>query len=287
MIKVTVPCTSANLGSGFDVLGLALSLKAEFEFELSESTWVEGCDVQYANEDNLVVQSFNAVYKKANQTAPKLHCIIHSPIPLARGLGSSSVCICAGVLAANYYLGNLYNLEECFQIASDLEGHPDNVAPCLYGGLMASTKKDDTWIAASLEISNHLKFYACIPDFELSTKKSREVLPAQIRHSDAVSNLSRLAFLIQGLKTANQEFLTLGFMDVLHQPYRFPLIQGSDAILAWCRENGCACYLSGAGPTLMLVSVSELNLLSLKEIIPSAWNLVPLFISKKGAQIDE
>lgn len=287
MIKITVPCTSANLGSGFDVLGLALSMKAEFKFELNETTWIEGCDQQYANEDNLVVQSFNAVYKKANQPAPNLHCIIDSPIPLARGLGSSSACICAGVLAANYFLGNLYNLEECFQIASDLEGHPDNVAPCLYGGLMASTKKDNVWITTPLEISDQLKFYACIPDFELSTKQSREVLPAQVKHSDAVLNLSRLAFLIQGLKTANQEFLSLGFMDLLHQPYRFPLIQDSDAILNWCKENNIALYLSGAGPTLMMVSTQEINFASLKERIPSTWNIVPLSISKKGAQLDE
>ncbi len=287
MIKVIVPCTSANLGSGFDVLGLALSMYAEFEFELNDATWIEGCDAQYASEDNLIIKSFNAVYQKMNQQAPKLHCIIHSPIPLARGLGSSSACICAGVLAANFFLNKPYTLDECFQIASDLEGHPDNVAPCLYGSLMASTKKDGTWIAAPLEISDQLKFYACIPDFELSTKKSREVLPAQVNHSDAVLNLSRLAFLIQGLKTANQEFLSLGFMDLLHQPYRFPLIQNSKELLTWCKTKGYACYLSGAGPTLMIVSVSEINLTELKEIIPSSWNVVKLSISKKGACLHE
>lgn len=287
MIKVTVPCTSANLGSGFDVLGLALSLKAEFEFELNDTTQIEGCDPQYANEDNLIIQSFNAVYQKANQPAPKLHCIIQSPIPVARGLGSSSACICAGVLAANYYLGNLYNLDECFQIDSDLEGHPDNVAPCLYGGLMASTKKEDMWMTTPLEISDQLLFYACIPDFELSTKKSREALPSQIKHRDAVLNLSHLAFLIQGLKTANQEFLSIGFLDLLHQPYRFPLIENSDQILTWCKTNNLACYLSGAGPTLMIVCTGEIDLSSLNEIVPSKWSLIPLSISKKGAQLDE
>ncbi|MBR5005409.1 MAG: hypothetical protein IKY14_08110 [Erysipelotrichaceae bacterium] len=152
---------------------------------------------------------------------------------------------------------------------------------------MASTKKDNVWITTPLEISDQLKFYACIPDFELSTKQSREVLPAQVKHSDAVLNLSRLAFLIQGLKMANQEFLSLGFMDLLHQPYRFPLIQGSDAILNWCKENNIALYLSGAGPTLMMVSTQEINFASLKERIPSTWNIVPLSISKKGAQRDE
>ena len=121
MITIQVPATSANLGSGFDTLGIALNLYAKFTFDKSNELLIEGCDKEYATEDNLIYQSYKQVFEKANQEIVPIHLIIDSPIPLARGLGSSATCIVAGVLAANYYLNNKYTVDELFQIASDIE----------------------------------------------------------------------------------------------------------------------------------------------------------------------
>ena len=140
MITIQVPATSANLGSGFDTLGIALNLYAKFTFKKSDALHIEGCDFQYANENNLIYQSYAYVFTKANTPIIPIHLVIDSPIPLARGLGSSATCIVAGVLAANYFLDNQYTIEELFQMASDIEGHPDNIAPCMFGSFTASSK---------------------------------------------------------------------------------------------------------------------------------------------------
>ncbi|MBQ7891834.1 MAG: homoserine kinase [Erysipelotrichaceae bacterium] len=287
MITIQVPATSANLGSGFDTLGIALNLYAKFTFEKSDALHIEGCDLQYANENNLIYQSYAYVFTKANTPIIPIHLVIDSPIPLARGLGSSATCIVAGVLAANYFLDNQYTIDEVFQMASDIEGHPDNIAPCMFGSFTASSKFNNQWICTKFNCHPDLKFYACIPNFELSTKKSREVLPSQIDYKQAVSNLSKLAFVIKGFEEANEDYLQLGLDDNLHQPYRFPIIHDSQAILEYCKTNKLPVYLSGAGPTIMIVTTKEINLQPMLQNTTYTWKIVQLQVDTKGYQIYE
>ena len=287
MITIQVPATSANLGSGFDTLGIALNLYAKFTFDKSNELLIEGCDKEYANENNLIYQSYQKVFEKANQEVVPIHLLINSPIPLARGLGSSATCIVVGVLAANYYLDNKYSIDELFQIASDIEGHPDNIAPCMFGSFQASTNLNNKWIHTPFNCHKDLKFYALIPNFELSTKKSREVLPKQVNYKDAVNNLSKLAFVIKGFAEANEDYLQLGLDDNLHQPYRFPIINDSEIILDYCKQHKLPVYLSGAGPTIMIVTTKEINLQPMLEHTQHTWTILPLLLDTKGYQIYE
>ena len=288
MIKVTVPATSANLGCGFDTYGIALNLNAEFSFDIIESGLIiEGCDSAYQNEDNLVFQAIKKVYDTANQPVPPLKIKIDSLIPPARGLGSSSACFTAGVLGANALLKNQFSQDELFQMICDLEGHPDNAAPCLYGGFMSSIRQNDTWKTVSLPVSDKLYFVVCSPDFELSTKKSRAALPNALTYHQAVHNISHSIFMVKGLEHGDMSLILAGVDDQLHQPYRFPLIDDTDKIRTWAKENQVALCISGAGPSILIISDHSLNLNEINDQFTLKWTLRPLEVSYKGAIVHE
>ena len=288
MIKVTVPATSANLGCGFDTYGIALDLTADFSFELIESGLIiEGCDPTYQNKDNLVYQACKIVFDKANQPVPPLKITIDSLIPPARGLGSSSACFTAGVLGANVLLKNMYSKDELFQMICDLEGHPDNAAACLYGGFQSSIKHDNTWKTCQLPVSDQLCFVVCSPDFELSTKKSRAALPEVLTYYQAVHNISHSIFMVKGLENGDMDLIQAGVDDQLHQPYRFPLIDDTDKIRAWAKENQVALCISGAGPSILMISNHMLDLNEIQDQFTLKWTLRPLQVSYKGAIVHE
>ncbi len=177
---VTVPASTANIGPGFDALGLALSLYAKFTFEEHTENVVTGCPEAFRNDDNLVLQVFRRVYEHVGRVAPKVKLHIDSTVPVERGLGSSSTCIVAGAAAANAMMGRPLSNDELFQICTAIEGHPDNVAPALFGGLAASFMNGDKAIHMPINTDPAWRFVTIIPDFPVKTHEARQILPKSL-----------------------------------------------------------------------------------------------------------
>jgi len=253
MVKVRVPATTANIGPGFDTLGLALNMYNVYEFEeISEGLIIEGCADKFKNENNLVYKSFQAAADIIGRQVKGLRISMIAEIPVSRGLGSSSACIVGGVFAANAMLGGGLSRDELFKIAVNMEGHPDNIAPAVYGGLTASIVEEDTPYCMSYNINDKLKFCALIPDFETSTAEARALLPKEVSFQDAVFNVSRTAVLLKALEEGNFHIINIALKDRLHHRYRKTLIHECDEIKKICGENGSrALFISGSGPTLM------------------------------------
>ena len=194
-IKVSVPATSANVGSGFDALGLAVTLYNTVTFEESDHLEISSADGTRIprNESNLVYRSAKGLFDKVGKTIPPLKIVQTNPIPMARGLGSSSACIIAGLLGANRMLGDVLNTQELLTLATSIEGHPDNVAPALLGGLTSSVYEDGVVYSVKRDVDQTLCFAAIVPDYKLLTEAARAALPKEIAHKDAVYNLSRAA----------------------------------------------------------------------------------------------
>lgn len=261
MIEVRVPATSANMGPGFDCLGVALSLYNCFQVEESENgLHIDGCEETYRNEKNLVYVSMQKCFEKIGYEHSRkgIRINFESDIPISRGLGSSAACILGGVLAANEIgRGNL-NKNEILEIASEIEGHPDNIAPALFGGMTVSIKDGNKVYYEKVKLPQGLKFCAIIPDFKLSTKDSRAVLPNSIPYRDGVYNIGRVSLLIAALSNGNFELLKPACKDRLHEIYRGSLIGNYDEIVEECnRLNSLCVFLSGSGPTIMAVLKEE------------------------------
>lgn len=255
MVRVTVPASTANIGPGFDTLGLALNLYNTYEFdEIDEGLQIEGCSDKFKNENNLVYKSFQKTADIINRKIKGLKVVMHTDIPISRGLGSSSACIVGGVFGANALLKGNLTKDELFKIAVDIEGHPDNIAPAVYGGLTASIVEDGIPYCMGYNISEKLKFCALIPDFETSTYEARKLLPVDIPFKDAIYNVSRTAVLLKALEEGNFKVINVALKDKLHQKYRKTLIHEYDEVKKICIDNGShALFISGSGPTLMNV----------------------------------
>ncbi|MEG2705761.1 MAG: homoserine kinase [Erysipelotrichaceae bacterium] len=291
MIKVRVPATSANVGPGFDSLGIALNLYCSVSFNPQDTLEILGCEPAYANENNLIYQSFLEVFKLTKKKAPGMKITIESDIPMARGLGSSAACIVAGVVAGNYYSGMKLNKQAILSLCTKIEGHPDNITPALYGSLCASFMEESKVYHSQTIIDPSLKFLALIPDFELSTKDAREVLPTMVNYQDAIYNVSRIAPLMKGLEEGNEELIKAALKDKLHQPYRKALIKEYDQVETIAIDHHViGFYLSGAGPTLMGIIKHQEDLQSMKETMNTLkhnWKVVLCEIDQKGTMILE
>ncbi|BAQ66314.1 homoserine kinase [Geminocystis sp. NIES-3709] len=275
-ILVQVPATTANLGSGFDCIGTALSFYNEFEFSLDENktsfTVVgDGAEKISLSEDNLLYKSFLHFYHHTGITPPYVDIKIKINVPLARGLGSSATAIVAGLLAANYYSTNKLSSSELIDLAIELEGHPDNVVPAFLGNCILSVGEKNNWQFVPINCHQDIKFILGIPDFELSTESARAVLPKQLSYHDAVYNIAHLGLLIKGLETGNENWLKEALKDKLHQPYRKSLIKGYDDIYkAVIKADGYGMVISGAGPTLLALS-SSINAEKVMTGIKTTW----------------
>ena len=255
MFSVKVNATSANLCVGFDVLGLALDIQNVFTFEKANDFEFVGFEKKYCvKENNLVYFSYAKVFEKLNKEIIPVRIGFSGDIPVSRGLGSSSSLIVGGVFAANYILGNPLSKRECFDICAEIEGHPDNVAPAIFGGLVASYKVDDKFYPNIYEVSEKLKFITVIPPFELSTEEARKVLPKELPYKDIVNNLSRIVNIPRAFQNGDLELINNLFVDKLHEPYRGPLIKGFDEIKKLCNSKGVVCAISGSGSTMLLIS---------------------------------
>ena len=256
-VTVTAPASTSNLGPGFDCLGLALGLRNELTLDLHDASGSVMVEVEGAGADDLPRGEQNMLVHAARQVLPpslpgRLVFKARNRVPLARGLGSSAAAIVSGLWAGAHLLGTLRRSEdELEQMAVALEGHPDNIAPCVHGGLTASLTVDGRARAHRLGIHPSLSTVVCIPDFELSTKKARGVLPETVFLADAVFNTSRALLLAKTLESGHVSRLPELMKDRLHQPYRAKLVPGLEDALTAAVEHGAAgAALSGSGPTV-------------------------------------
>lgn len=259
MVEVKIPSTSANMGPGFDCLGIALNLYNSFHIEeIDGGLNIYGCEEAYKNENNLVYTSIQKCFQLIGYKPKGLSIGFNTSIPVSRGLGSSASCILGGILAANEIgKGNL-SKNNILEIATEIEGHPDNIAPALYGGMTVSIKDKNKVYYEKINLPKGLKFCAFIPDFTLSTKKSRSVLPDKIPYADGVFNVGRVSLLIAALTNGSFEHLKVACSDRMHESYRGSLIDGYNEIIEESSRLSSLCtYLSGAGPTIMAVLREE------------------------------
>lgn len=258
MIKVKVPASSANMGAGFDALGIALNLYSVLEVSETESgleivTFTSGGTVQN-DKTNLVYRSMQRVFNEVGFSPRGIKIRQESHIPMTRGLGSSSACIVGGMLAANVMSGRPLKYPDILTLAADMEGHPDNVGPALYGGICISVKTGDGVVSKSTKLMHKLKFAVMIPDFFVATRKSRGALPDMISIKDAATNISSALMFYRSIIEGDFKMLRYGVADKIHQPYRKKYIDGFDEIFDKTYEYGSlATYLSGSGPTIMSI----------------------------------
>ena len=261
MISLRVPATSANLGPGFDALGLALALYLEVDAELAQQDrfHYEGEGALPDTADNLIHQGFRAAYLEVGEQAPKRRLEVRNPIPLARGLGSSSAALVAGIAVADTVLGGALGRDGVFQLAARLEGHPDNVAPAVYGGFTVSARREDGgYLCESLPLPESWHLLFGVPAFELLTSKARSVLPETYRRADIIHTGSRTALWSLAVAQNRPDLLAVASNDVVHEPYREPLVPGlADCRRALLDAGAYAAYLSGAGPTVGVVCSAE------------------------------
>ena len=267
-VTVRVPATSANCGPGFDSLGLALTLYNEFTFTVSDEQFGftldvegEGKDSFHASGRNMAFASFLAVWNKiTNHKRIGIHVQMKNQVPKSRGLGSSSTAIVGGVTAASILSGANLTQDEILQEANRLEGHPDNVAPAIYGGFTISFQENGVAHTLRTVPKMPLQFIAVVPDMQLSTHLAREAIPKEIAHTDAVFNASRTALLTAALLEDRPALLQYALEDKLHQPYRAKLIPGLPEVFAAGEAAGAyKCIISGSGSTLLAYASPEID----------------------------
>lgn len=255
-VIVKIPASTANLGPGFDTLGMALSLYAWIEMSVSERTEFQlfGDQMKGLPKDksNLIYKVAQLVFKEAGVSVPELSISMYSEIPLTRGLGSSASAIVGALVAANALIGSPLTDDKLFQMATALEGHPDNVGASLFGGIVVSAWDGERADYVRIEPHHRLETLVAIPAFQLSTEKARHALPAQISMADAVFNVGRSSLLVAALASGELGIIRHAMKDRLHQPYRAALIPGMTTILDRAYHYGAlGAALSGAGPTLI------------------------------------
>lgn len=293
-VKVRVPATSANLGPGFDVAGLALTLYNTFTFELTDSHLeIKGCPPQFCNENNMTYQAFKGAAKECGLEYQGVTIECSGDVPYTRGLGSSSTCIVAGIVGAFALKDQGEDRDAIVNLATAIEGHPDNVAPAIFGGMTVSVMDQDKVVTLNIPMQHNYRFVALIPPFTLSTAESRSVLPDTLPRKDAIANVSYLALLVASFINGYDEGLKFGFKDRLHQPYRGDLIKGYDQIMHILEqdEKVLGCYLSGAGPTLMAVIKEDdkMGVVRIKENLGELikdWQVQKLELDMRGYTVD-
>ena len=298
MVKVRVPATSANLGPGFDSIGVALGLYNYVTVEETDQGLVidvldESSAFLAKDERNLVYRAMKAVFDKVGYSIKGLHLTLENNIKVTRGLGSSSAGIVAGLVAANYISGNQLSQEELLLMAAEIEGHADNVTPALLGGFTVAVKQKNRVQYVKTELKDDLCFAALIPDFYLQTKKARGILPRYVSMWDAVYNTGRSALLTASITSGKYENIRTAVGDKLHQRYRKRLVPKMDELFRSCYQKGAlGVYLSGAGPTIVAILhrdnqrfEPEMEKL-LKEEMPD-WSLHILKADNQGAILCE
>ena len=256
MVRVKVPATSANMGPGFDSLGIAVSMYNTIELTETDGgfTVVTGREkrVVPVNENNMIYKAMNIVFNEAGYTPSGIRISQRSNIPVTRGLGSSSACIIGGMLGANVISGRPFKYDEILNMAAAMEGHPDNVTPALYGGFCTSVFDNGKVHFTTAKITEPIKIAVMFPDYPMPTREARKVVPDSFSKSDAVYNISRASMLVSALTLGKFDLLKVACDDRMHQKYRMSYISGAEDVFRVSYEYGAyATYLSGSGPTVV------------------------------------
>lgn len=288
---VSVPATSANLGVGFDTLGLALNLRAQFAFLKSAKFEVTGCEERFRGPDNLVWTSYLTALSALNVEPIPVRIDIQSPIPLAGGLGSSSCCVVAGILGAQAMAGIPYNPEFTLDVATQIEGHPDNVAPAILGGLVSSFIQDGDTVSIRNEVASNLRFITIAPPYEVRTADARRVLPDHVSRETCIWQMGRCVATVHALQQGDTILLAQAAHDKLHEPYRAQLIPDYEPLKQLALDSGAAAFtISGSGSTMLAIcdgNKSALKVLSaLSQARPTFW-IQNLSAESEGARIEE
>ncbi len=286
-VTIRVPGTSANIGPGFDTLGCAFNIYNMLTFTRAAKTCVTGCPAEYANEDNLALVAFRAACRRAGRQPCPVSLHIETNVPVSRGLGSSATLFVGGALGADRLLSLGLSRTDIFEIANELEGHPDNVAPAVFGGFTACMVEGGHPYATQVPVHPSYRFCAFVPDFELTTHKARSVLPANVPYADAVRNGTHLAVLLSALREGDAALLSLALSDRLHEPYRRPLIAGfAEAEQAALAAGAHAFFISGSGSTCMAIYTDDAFpaavTAAMQACLPT-WRVLPLEVDLAGA----
>ena len=279
-IKVKSPASSANLGPCFDCAGIALPLYNIVKTKKTNDGKIvviidEKGDVRRfeVDEKNIIFQSFKKFHEKINTQMIGYEVNVETEIPIARGLGSSASVIAGALIGANELNGKPLSEHDLINIAASIEGHPDNTTPALTGGfVVASIEDDGTVLYEKIKWCDDWKISVCIPDYKLLTELARSVLPKEINFKDAVYNIQKSAQLITAITNGNEDIMRSALKDRIHQPYREKLIPGMVDIIEKLREeqNVLGCVLSGAGPTLAVITKGD-NIDNVKQIVHKIW----------------
>jgi homoserine kinase len=280
------PASSANLGPGFDALGLALDLHDDVEVEvvdagLSVVVEGEGADAVARDETNLVVRALRTGLDAIGAHAPGLRLVCRNRIPHGRGLGSSAAAIVGGLRLASALHGGGLGDGDVLALATDIEGHPDNVAACVLGGLTIAYPAEGGPRAVRLDVHPALSPVVFVPSAALSTEVARGLLPAEVPHRDAVANSARSALLIAAM-TVRPDLLLEATEDRLHQAYRQPAMPDSIDLVTRLRAAGHAAVVSGAGPSVIVLATA-LAPIDPDEWVPAGWRAMRLSVDASGA----
>ena len=261
-ITVHVPATTANLGPGFDCLGMALDLWNEVDFSISDQATIhvsgEGSDKISSDKNNLVYASAVRLFDELGITPPEMHIRCHNLIPLTRGLGSSAAAIVSGLVGANALVDNPLSETDLLKIAAGMEGHADNVAPAILGGFQIVAHTEDNIITSSISVPAELMAVVFVPDMPMPTDKARSILNNTISLEDTVFNLSRVALLINSLSNKNLEHLMTATEDKIHQPKRAEIFPAMKYVFRAARSSGAlAVFLSGGGSSVTALASSR------------------------------
>lgn len=307
-VSVKVPATIANLGPGFDSFGLALPV---YNIISVEETVLPGSGIQIniineknnddtdladlpTDKNNIVYKAIELLYNFIGQVPNELKITIKTQIPVSRGLGSSASVIVGGLIAANELLGRPADEKVLMSIATEIEGHPDNITPAFVGGVtIASWEEDGSVVYRKLPWNDEWKLMVCVPDYELNTEISRSVLPKEVPMKNAVFNLKKSAMLVDALYNKDEELLKISLQDKLHQPYREKLVPGLVEIINNLKHvNGViGTVLCGAGPSILII-YNGIGVSEIKETVSNTWNyfnvktnFFNLPIEKQGAEL--
>jgi homoserine kinase len=295
-VHTRIPATSANLGPGFDTLGLALSFYDEYEVEVIDSGLEilihgEGEGVAPTDETNLIYKTMQLVFEAQGKRLPPLRMVCHNNIPHGRGMGSSGAAVAGGVMLAAGLLEPEIKLseQELLNYATELEGHPDNVAPALFGGLTIAWVDEDGPHHKKLAVHRGLSPLVLVPPHQMSTKLARSLQPESVPHTDAVFNVSRSALLVAAL-TQSPELLLAATEDRLHQNYRASAMPETSELVKVLRSEGHPAVVSGAGPSVLVLEDDPAKRLLAVELagrmFPS-WRALTLAVDVKGASVNQ
>lgn len=297
-VTVRVPATTANLGPGFDTLGLALSLYDELvvterdEPGVTVEVFGVGAGVVPTDESSLVARAIAATFAACSQPMPGLDIVARNSIPHGRGLGSSGAAIVSGIMAAKGLLDGVVDLDASalLALATTLEGHPDNVAPALFGGLTIAWTTDAGPQHKKLIVHRGVSPLIAVPEGTMSTELARSLRPASVPHEDAIFNVSRSALLIAAL-IQSPELLLAATEDRLHQSYRAAAMPETVALILELRTRGLPAVISGAGPSILVLCSDPAQRLLAAELIAAQggtpWQSLLLAVDFKGATVSE